>query len=134
MTNTGWLIPLGGIGRRAEFDATSSHARLRFMYEEIGCSTVDMVALTPTVDVWVDDEGMYNSQPNIVGATVVENLVRTTGRTLRQPLFGTLLFLSRDGEDATGLSDDDLEILEGLTRTAYDEVLLDVLRIRARKP
>ena len=131
MTNTGWLIPIGGIGRRAELDATSSRDRLQFMYTEIGCKTVDMFQVTPTIDAWVDDEGMYNSQPNLVAMFVVE---RVSEQRLQQPLWGTILFLSRDGEDATGLGEEDLAILEGQTKVVYDELLLDVLKIRARRP
>lgn len=128
MTNTGWLIPQGGIGRPVELG--DRVAKLDLMYREIGCDTVDVVRVTPTIDAWLDDEGMYRSQPNLVAMMVVE---RVAGVRLQQPLFGSLLFLARAGADSVGLFEEDLAILEGQTQVAYDELLLDALNIRARR-
>lgn len=40
--------------------------RLTVMYSVIRCRNVDVVALTSRLDMWVDDEGMYNHPVNPV--------------------------------------------------------------------
>jgi hypothetical protein len=36
---------------------------LQALYELIGCSSVDVVRLTPEIDMWVDDEGLVKAHP-----------------------------------------------------------------------
>lgn len=38
---------------------------LRWLYEQIGCHTVDVVQLTEALDMWLDDEGMLTADPQI---------------------------------------------------------------------
>lgn len=38
---------------------------LRALYDCIGCSMVDVVRLQPDLDMWVDDEGLIVSDPQI---------------------------------------------------------------------
>ena len=38
--------------------------RLRAMYAELRCHVVDVVSLTDKLDMWLDDEGMYNHPVN----------------------------------------------------------------------
>ncbi len=38
---------------------------LQALCELIGCSTVDVVRLTPEIDMWVDDEGLLEARPGI---------------------------------------------------------------------
>lgn len=40
--------------------ATASNV-LQALYELIGCSSVDVVRLTPEIDMWVDDEGLLRT-------------------------------------------------------------------------
>ncbi|MGB3437771.1 MAG: hypothetical protein WBA97_03370 [Actinophytocola sp.] len=34
---------------------------LEALYDQIGCTTVDVVALSPEIDMWVDDEGAFET-------------------------------------------------------------------------
>jgi hypothetical protein len=36
---------------------------LQALYELIGCSSVDVLRLTPEIDMWVDDEGLLQAHP-----------------------------------------------------------------------
>jgi hypothetical protein len=38
---------------------------LQALYEQIGCSSVDVVRLSPDTDMWVDDEGLLTARPRI---------------------------------------------------------------------
>jgi hypothetical protein len=68
----------------------------------IGCAYVDVVRLTSVLDMWVDDEGMYNHPINIVATA----LARRYGYTW-QPYHGPALIagLTSDG-DTIGLTPD----------------------------
>lgn len=105
-TTKGYLIAVDGTSREVEVPA--KNARLQMMYAELGCSTVEMIGLDDGLDVWVDDEGMYRSEPNLVGTLVVAMMA---GRVLQQPLFGNLLFLGRVNDDAAGLDSTDLAMV-----------------------
>jgi hypothetical protein len=41
---------------------TRTHAVLRALYDQIGCTAVDAVGLAADVDMWVDDEGALKPQ------------------------------------------------------------------------
>lgn len=36
---------------------------LEHLYQLIGCSSVDVVRLTPQIDMWIDDEGLLKPHP-----------------------------------------------------------------------
>lgn len=58
------ITPEGDVKELGLPDATRD--RLQLLYQEIGCSTVDVVRLTTGIDMWVDDEFLYNfDEPNI---------------------------------------------------------------------
>lgn len=82
---------------------------LHELYRLIGCSLVDVVRLTDVIDMWLDDEGLYNSQTVNRLATL---LARTYGFT-HQPYFGTAVIArcDRNGNTA-GLTDGQLAQLE----------------------
>ena len=70
---------------------------LNSMYDLLGCRSVDVIRLTDSIDLWVDDEGMLVSEPKV--NTVLMNITYAFGHGY-QPLFGSGLFLStnEDGE------------------------------------
>ena len=74
---------------------TTSSERLTVMYSVIRCTTVDVVALTSRMDMWIDDEGIYNHPVNPL-ATL---LARRFGFTW-QPYHGPVLITG--GADADG--------------------------------
>jgi hypothetical protein len=68
--------------------------------EAIGCQYFDVVRLTDTWDMWLDDEGMF-SQPINRYATA---LAHRYGR-VHQPYWGTVLFATADANgDTLGLT------------------------------
>lgn len=69
------------------------------MYEIIGCHSVDVVALADGIDMWLDDEGLYNSPINPIATAVA----RSFGH-VHQPYFGVTLVTGNKGADTTGLT------------------------------
>lgn len=45
-------------------------AHLAWMYEQISCSTVDVVGMPHDLDFWIDDEGLITGKPVNVIATL----------------------------------------------------------------
>lgn len=45
-------------------EITLGEDSLTQMYRAIGCDRVDCVGLTDRIDMWIDDEGLYNFPPN----------------------------------------------------------------------
>jgi hypothetical protein len=121
-TTTGYLVTVDGEGREVEL--VPGERALDLMYRAIGCSTVDLVRVggEHDIDVWLDDEGMFNSRPNVIGTAVVAALVAPSGRQMTQHLYGHLLFLGseNDGEDAAGLDSIELALIRGFTETCRE--------------
>lgn len=115
----GILLDPTGIYRKVEVRESSSasedKATLKDLYRLIGCDTVDVVRLTPTLDMWLDDEGMYTQEENIAAAFIVY----AYWRAIHQGYYGTVVFLGGadvDG-DTLGLSDaTELDLLSKLVR------------------
>jgi len=68
--------------------------------QEVVGGLVDCVGLTPTADLWVNDEGLYLCEPNPV-ASVLAHVI--ANRDLRQPLFGPAVFTGGVDEDGATL-------------------------------
>lgn len=66
---------------------------LALMREHIGCHLVDVVRLSTTLDMWIDDEGLYTQPVNPVATA----LARHYG-CVWQPYHGPVLLASVDGE------------------------------------
>lgn len=62
------------------------------MYKAIGCERVDVVRLTDRLDMWVDDEFLYNQKEINEPATA---LARSFGLT-HQPYMGPVVICSWD--------------------------------------
>lgn len=60
----GLKVGIDGVLSSVEIDDTTADARMEGMHRAIGCHTYDVVGYTDTVDVWVDDEGLYRSSVN----------------------------------------------------------------------
>lgn len=78
--------------------------------QEVVGGLVDCVGLTPTTDLWVNDEGLYLCVPNPV-ATVLAHVL--AARDLAQPLFGPAVFTGGvDGQGTTlGMTEDAAQVL-----------------------
>lgn len=83
------------------------------MREHLDCALVDVVRLDEGVDMWIDDEGMYNHPVN-AGATL---LARTYG-WIHQPYFGPVLICSVT-EDGDSVDFDDLAGLALMMRLSW---------------
>lgn len=96
---------------------TPGGALLADLYRLIGCATVDVVALDEGLDMWIDDEGIYNTNrtPN-PAATMVAHL---HGFVL-QPYYGVAVFTGGVDEDgnALALSDQTMQLLVELVELA----------------
>lgn len=70
---------------------------LRGCYAAIDCDTVDVVGLTSTLDMWVDDEGLINGSESNAFATAVAQAFGF----IYQPYAGTVLFAEHNDEGDT---------------------------------
>jgi len=84
----------------AELEMPKPGPHLKFMYRAMGCELVEVVALRPGLDMWLDEEGMRNDSVNMLATS----LARLFGRR-RQPYYGTALLAGRRGADAVGLDE-----------------------------
>lgn len=81
-----------------------SSARLTVMRAVIRCERVDVVALTTRMDMWIDDEGVYNHPANKL-ATLLARRFGFTFQTYHGPVLltggadadGNTLPLTKDG-------------------------------------
>jgi len=94
----------------------TSGALLADLYRLIGCDTVDLVPLDEGLDMWLDDEGLYNNVTPNPAATMVAHLYGFT----RQPYYGVVVFTGGVDEDgnALPLSDQTMRRLAELTALA----------------
>lgn len=56
---------------------------LQSLYDTIGCQYVDRVVLTDRHDLWVDDEGLYNTESKsfMIGDTIIKGIGVVLGYT-----------------------------------------------------
>lgn len=107
-----------------EPDATSRRVMLgenplHDFYRELRCRTVDVVRLSPDLDMWVDDEGAIMMDPEVNHAsTAIAHLHGHDG----QPYFGPALFTGGADEagDSVGLSEAMAEQLETWAATVHE--------------
>ena len=76
---------------------TDTKDRLTVMHSVIRCRHVDVVALTTRLDMWLDDEGLYNHPVN----PVATYLAKRHGFTWQQYHGPVLLTGGADGEGET---------------------------------
>ena len=80
-------------GALNEIALPSGDGCLHTLYREIGCGSVDLVRLTPQLDMWLDDEGMYTQDLNVLATFMARRLGWT-----QQPYFGPVVITG--GADA----------------------------------
>jgi hypothetical protein len=93
-------------GTLADIALPAGGALLPALYNAIGCRAVDLVALTSTLDMWVDDEGIYQHPVNPIATA----LAHRHGFTW-QPYHGPAVLCSHNGPDTTGLTHSQLRAL-----------------------
>ncbi|TPW78061.1 DUF3846 domain-containing protein [Schumannella soli] len=101
----GLRIDVEGVLSSVEIDDTTTTLRLDGMNAAIGCNSFDVVSYTDTVDVWVDDEGLYRSTLN----RELSVMLRARQPDGQGAWFGAGLFLGIDQAtgDSRSLTDDE---------------------------
>lgn len=92
---------------------------LRALYHHLQCRAVDVIRLTDSIDLWVDDEAMLVSEPQV--NTVLTNITIAFGHYF-QPIHGAGLFLS--GNDKTGATETLTPEQVSIIRNAHKQALL----------
>jgi hypothetical protein len=87
---TGLRITVDGSVQKVEMP---KNAILTGLYAAIGCDAVDVVRLADQLDMWIDDEGLYNSHANPLATKLAHHFQRDIPPRYRQPYFGTAVFL-----------------------------------------
>lgn len=94
-------------GNIYEVNLKPGRTHLELMREHLDCQLVDVISLTDKVDMWVDDEGMYNHPIN----PLATRLARRHG-FIWQPYHGPVLLCSVDDKgDSVDLDADQLKAL-----------------------
>lgn len=86
-----------------------SRKQLELMYSRLNCFAVDVVRLTRTLDMWIDDEGAFTGEVN----PLASDFAASFGFVF-QPYFGTVMLtggVDRSG-DTVGLSDAQVTMLK----------------------
>ena len=92
---------------------------LNSLYHYLDCRAVDVIRLTDSIDLWVDDEAMLVSEPQV--NTVLTNITIAFGHYF-QPIHGAGLFLS--GNDKTGATETLTPEQVSIIRNAHKQALL----------
>ncbi|MCX5046226.1 DUF3846 domain-containing protein [Aldersonia sp. NBC_00410] len=95
---SGVVVGVNGDARVVELARVDGQGCAAAIRAELGCRWFDVVALTPVLDMWLDDEGLCVSEP--VVNEVATRIAHAYGRR-SQPYFGPVLFVSHDGEGET---------------------------------
>ncbi|MGH3428252.1 MAG: DUF3846 domain-containing protein [Mycobacteriales bacterium] len=98
---TGLRITVDGSVQKVEMP---KNAILTGLYAAIGCDSVDVVRLADQLDMWIDDEGLYNSQANPLATKLAHYFQQDIPPRYRQPYFGTAVILGIDQDTGETLS------------------------------
>lgn len=88
------LLKITPAGEIEVLSAMAGHF-LDAAYEAIDCRSVDVVQVSDTLDVWLDDEGLFAESPQVNYPVMV--VVAAMGAPLVQPLVGTAVLARHDG-------------------------------------
>lgn len=98
---TGLRITTDGAVQKVEMP---KNAILAGLHAAICCDTVDVVRLADQLDMWIDDEGLYNAQANPLATKLAHHFQHDIPPRYRQPYFGTAVFLGIDQNTGETLS------------------------------
>jgi hypothetical protein len=87
---TGLRITVDGSVQKVEMP---KNAILTGLYAAIGCDAVDVVRLADQLDMWIDDEGLYNSHANPLATKLAHHFQHDIPLRYRQTYFGTAVIL-----------------------------------------
>lgn len=95
---------------------------LHGLYAAIGCQLVECVRLTDTVDMWIDEEGLYTARPNRVATAVAHHFQQDVPPQWRQTYHGTVVFLGISQATGVSLSLDGVQDLGAQQLAALQDV------------
>jgi len=75
-----------------------------------------VVRLTDQLDMWIDDDGLYNSQPNPLATKLAHHFQPDIPLPYRQPYFGTAVLLGIDQDTGDTLS------MTGAAQLTYEQL------------
>lgn len=115
----GYRIAPDGSREQVEITAEGGdQSVLNSLYENIGCSTVDVVRLADRLDMWLDDDGMYTQEVNSLAT-----LIAWSFGYRHQKYYGTVVFLGGANKrgDTIGLTEPSLRRLVKIADTLAAE-------------
>ena len=104
------VVEVDGAVRADTWAITAEKDTLGYLQDAVG-GLIDVVGLTESVDMWVNDEGLFLCEPNPLATMLAAGLA---DRDLAQPFFGPAVFTGSCDEAGTTL---------GLTVAQLAEVL-----------
>ncbi len=96
---------------------------LRDIAKEIGCDWVELVRVSDSVDMWVDEEGTRDGDLNVPALWLVWKL---HGAESLHPLFGHVVFTSSEDEELTSLNTQALQDIRAVLNDDSAPIDLDL--------
>lgn len=93
-------VLLGVDGSAAAIQRPAHQDTLQWLYEQIGCRTVEVVTLTPALDMWLDEEGLMTADARVNWQATA---VAGGFGALAQPLYGNAVLLGGCDEEGNTL-------------------------------
>lgn len=125
-------VGMTGVVSRVPFpDAGAFGSMLR---EQIGCSVFAVVALSESLDMWVDEESLVCVDLDDQEAVLAAMNPVGCALTFRQPVFGAVVLVGRVGADSVGIDESRAERLEALCAAARRALGTELAELAARLP
>ncbi len=93
------IVGVDGTPHQETWTSTTSRDTLAWLQDTVG-GLVDVVALTDTIDMWLNDEGIYQCEPNPAATLLAADL---SGHGVHQMFYGPAVFTGGCDEDGTTL-------------------------------
>ena len=102
MTCTGLLINTDGTYRTVSI-ASSNDFAATIACEHVDCLTFGLPSIAESIAVWVDDEGAFNHEANVLGTIIIKEISGDDADTyfgFQHVLYGPLLITTNtDGDE-----------------------------------
>lgn len=116
-TIEGVLIRTNGVAEVVEFPSDDF---LVNCYELLNCTRVDCFSATDSIDIWIDDDGMYDDQE--INTWLMRLTVALAHKPLRQPLYGNGLLVGfNELGETISLTQEQIQSALALHRAIHSE-------------
>lgn len=123
MTKTAFLVGLLSLPESNDLTEVAvkqeNGSTLTELYRVLDCRTVDVIRLTDSIDLWVDDEALLVADP--VPNRLLSMMMIAFGRGGEDHIMGRGLFLSADESTGATLSLNEKQL--GIVTNAYEQAL-----------